>query len=57
MNDFFAMGGYAAFVWPAYAVSALGLGGLCLFIWRRARNIRKRLKAAEDRAASTDKAP
>jgi len=57
MNDFFAMGGYAAFVWPAYAVSALGLGGLCLFVWRRARNIRKRLKAAEDRAASTDKAP
>jgi heme exporter protein CcmD len=23
--SFWAMGGYAAFVWPAYAVSALGL--------------------------------
>lgn len=50
MAEFFDMGGYAAFVWPAYAASALGLGGLCLFIWRRARAVRARLKAAEARA-------
>ncbi|HWA30872.1 MAG TPA: heme exporter protein CcmD [Rhizomicrobium sp.] len=26
MDAFFAMGKYAAFVWPAYGVSVLGLG-------------------------------
>jgi heme exporter protein D len=26
MNDFFAMGGYAAYVWPAYAAFFLLLG-------------------------------
>ena len=26
MANFFAMGGYAAFVWPAYTASALVLG-------------------------------
>ena len=25
MTQFFAMGGYAAFVWPAYGISAVGL--------------------------------
>jgi heme exporter protein D len=25
MNDFFAMGGYAAYVWPAYAVFIVAL--------------------------------
>ena len=28
MAHFFAMGGYAAYVWPAYGVSLLGIGGL-----------------------------
>lgn len=26
LSDFFAMGGYAAFVWPAYAAATLVLG-------------------------------
>jgi heme exporter protein D len=30
MSDFFAMGGYAAYVWPAYAVAVIILGGLTL---------------------------
>jgi heme exporter protein D len=25
MSDFWAMGGYAAYVWPAYVISLLGL--------------------------------
>lgn len=33
-STFFAMGGYAAFVWPAYAISILALGGLTLVSWR-----------------------
>ncbi|SNT72316.1 heme exporter protein CcmD [Amphiplicatus metriothermophilus] len=45
------MGGHAAFVWPAYAVSALGLGGLAFFIWRRDSRVRARLRALEERRA------
>lgn len=32
-----AMGGYAAFVWPAYAIAAIVLGGLAVYSWRRHR--------------------
>jgi heme exporter protein D len=35
--SWFAMGGYAGFVWPAYGVAAVVLGGLALFSWRRHR--------------------
>lgn len=51
MDDFFHMGGYAAFVWPAYLASFLGVGGLAFFIWRRGRSLARRLKALEDAAA------
>jgi len=37
MNDYFAMGGYAAFVWPAYAMSALVMIGLAVTAWRNLR--------------------
>jgi heme exporter protein D len=40
MAEFLAMGGYAAFVWPAYALTAAVLGGLAVASWRK-------LKAAE----------
>ncbi len=32
-----AMGGYAAFVWPAYGVALAVLGGLAWQSWRRYR--------------------
>jgi heme exporter protein D len=32
-----AMGGYAAFVWPAYGVALAVLGGMALQSWRRYR--------------------
>jgi heme exporter protein D len=32
-----AMGGYAEFVWPAYGLAAVVLGGLALGSWRRHR--------------------
>jgi heme exporter protein D len=32
-----AMGGYAGFVWPAYGLAAIVLGGLALVSWRRHR--------------------
>ncbi|MDP7391747.1 MAG: heme exporter protein CcmD [Alphaproteobacteria bacterium] len=28
MNDFLDMGGYAAFIWPAYLIAAVILGGI-----------------------------
>ena len=34
---YFAMGGYAAFVWPAYGIAAAVLGGLAIYWWRRHR--------------------
>ena len=30
MNDFFDMGGYGAFIWPAYLVTFIILGGILL---------------------------
>lgn len=47
MDAFFHMGGYAAYIWPAYAVSALGLGGLTVFVWLRGRSLARRLKDLE----------
>ena len=44
MSAFLAMDGYAAFVWPAYALTFAGIGGLVLWA-ARAR------KAAADRLA------
>lgn len=52
MSDFFAMGGYAAFVWPAYGASALVIAGLSFAIWRRGQALKKRLAAHE--ATRTD---
>ncbi len=36
MSDFFAMGGYAWYVWGSYAMTALVLLGEVLFLKRRA---------------------
>ena len=33
----FAMGGYAVYVWPAYGLAAAVLGGVTLQTWRRYR--------------------
>lgn len=47
MTGFFAMGGYAAFIWPAYGISAVALVGMiwqCIAAWRAAR---RRLEAFE----------
>ena len=49
MAEFFAMGGYAAFVWPSYAVTILALIGI-LYTSLRA------LRTAERRAALFDAA-
>jgi heme exporter protein D len=46
MSEFLAMGGYAAFVWPSYALTALTLGALA---WVSGR-ARAAARAADDEA-------
>jgi len=47
MAHFFAMGGYAAYIWPAYGVSFVGLGAAIVLIWRAYRHARRALGRAE----------
>ena len=37
LASWLAMGGYAAFVWPAYGITAVVLAGLAFHSWRRHR--------------------
>jgi heme exporter protein D len=39
-----AMGGYAAYVWPAYALAGVVLGGLTFHFWRRHRDSARSLE-------------
>jgi heme exporter protein D len=48
MGEFFAMGGYAGFVWPAYGLSALVLIGLTVMSlrgYRRSKMLADQLEA------------
>ncbi|ANC92610.1 heme exporter protein CcmD [Azospirillum humicireducens] len=47
MNDFLNMGGYAAYVWPAYGIATLVLLGLLVATWKGLRNAEATLKALE----------
>ena len=47
MSGFWAMGGYAQFIWPAYGASALGVGGLVLWCWLAWRAAKGKLEALE----------
>ena len=37
LREYLAMGGYAAFVWPAYGLTVIMLCGLAWQSWRRYR--------------------
>ncbi len=45
LRDFLAMGGYGAFVWPAFGISALVLGWLWISSLRRLRLLERDLAA------------
>jgi len=47
MTEFFAMGGYAPYVWSSYGLTVLVLGGLLLASLRSLRQSEKLLKAVE----------
>jgi len=55
MSDFFAMGGYAGYVWPAYVISFVVVSGLTYAIYARGRALKKRLSEF-DRADDKDEA-
>ena len=54
LQRYLAMGGYAAYVWPAYGIALLALGGLLLLRWRRMLAAERGLDAEAPRAASRD---
>lgn len=49
MSGFFAMGGYAAYVWPAYALALGVAGGLLIHAVLAHGRAKARLKALEER--------
>lgn len=49
MSDFLSMGGYGAYVWPAYLISAITLASLAAFIFGRERRARRRLAELDRR--------
>ncbi len=44
MAEYFAMGGYAGFVWTAYGASFVALVGLGLLSWRAHARAKERLE-------------
>jgi heme exporter protein D len=52
IGGYFAMGGYAAYVWSAYGVAVVVLGGLALRSWRSYREAVRALDRLQlDRAS------
>lgn len=47
MNEFFAMGGHAAFIWPSWGLAALGVTGLIAFVLAERRAANRALKREE----------
>jgi heme exporter protein D len=47
MSHFFAMGGYAAYVWPAYGISFVGIAAAVLLTLRSYSRAKARLAKIE----------
>jgi heme exporter protein CcmD len=45
------MGTYGAYIWPAYGISALALGGITLWSWLRWRQAKAKLAVLEKNLA------
>jgi heme exporter protein D len=50
MTDYLNMGGYAAFIWPAYGAAALILIIFAVDSWRRVRQAEQALRRLEAEA-------
>lgn len=44
MSEFFAMDGYALYVWPAFAVTVVLMGWAALAPWLRHRRLRRAIR-------------
>jgi heme exporter protein D len=49
MSNFWAMGGYAAYVWPAYGISLLGIAGAAWLTLQSYLRAKATLAALESR--------
>lgn len=47
MSEFWAMGGYAAFVWPAYTISLIALVTLSVLSWRAMKHAERLAELSE----------
>jgi heme exporter protein D len=47
VGEFFAMGGYATYVWGSYAVTAIVIIVECVLLAARGRNARRQLRAGK----------
>ena len=47
VSEFLAMGGYAPYVWPAYAVALIVIGGIGVASVRNLRALRRQVEAME----------
>ena len=56
LGEIFHMGGYAAYVWPAYGAAAAVLGGLLVESLSRLRRAERRLAALEASDGTPDDA-
>jgi heme exporter protein D len=46
-NEFLAMGGYAVYVWPAYAISLFALSALAITSWRWMQRVERLANAGK----------
>ena len=53
MANFFAMGGYAVFVWPAYAISVLVLGVAIVLSWQAHARARRSVRQLEEESGES----
>ena len=56
LSDFFAMGGYASYVWSAFGITFLSMLILLITSLRRGDALLKEVKAKIDRQARIDEA-
>jgi len=54
MANFFAMGGYAVFVWPAYVISMLVLGVAIVLSLRAHARARRSVRQLEEESGETE---
>jgi heme exporter protein D len=54
-SKFFAMGGYAFYVWGSYIVALIAMGGEVLLLWRRKKALLAQAEPAFSESNSNEK--